>query len=417
MSAETQGLANLDAWLATMRQAGGYGGPVPHWWESCFRYVGPGIDWRYEGLLAGYATLYARTQAPRWQQRLGQAAADVLAAQRPDGSLLASRFEGNPGTLGTPHEAAAAAGLLAAHRVWPHPAWRDAAGRVLDNLVAQLWDPVAGGFNDRPHHFGRVPNKLATLADALLQYAEAVGSERHAAWAAAALADVLRLQVRERGRQESGAVHQMEGPGGGDRRFFPYYNARIVPALLLGAEVLGHADYREAAEHIGDFLTRVQALDGGFPQVVYAGGAQALTPRWIAGSADILRALALLDRPVPPAARQRLLAGQLPTGGFRTAEGFGIRSAVPDFRDVTPAVGWNDKVLRWLAEAVPVGGGLPSPHVGPATVPVTVRGRAAVWREPPEAMTVESGRGDRGIWYQWRKRDPWATGIWEVLAG
>ncbi len=415
MSTMGQVVANLDAWLGTMRQAGGYGGPVPHWWESCFRYGGPGMDWRYEGLLAGYAVLYRRTGAAHWQRRLAQAAEDVLAAQRSDGSLAASRFENNPGSLGTPHEAAAAAGLLAAHRVWPHPAWAAAAGRILDNQIVHLWDPVTQGFNDRPHQVGRVPNKLATLAEACLLYAAATGESRYLAYGAAALADVLRLQVTALGRPESGAVHQQAARWGGDGRFFPFYNARIVPGLLLAAEMLGGDDYRTAAERIGDFLTRVQNPDGSYPQVVYAGGARAEGPRWVAGSADILRAQTLLGRTVPAAVQHRLLAGQLPTGGFRTAERFRGDGAV-DFRDVTPAVGWNDKVLRWLADS----GGMPStpppPTVRPATELVAVGGRPAIWRETPEAITMVSG-ADRALWYRWNKREPWASGVWEVLAG
>lgn len=416
MSATGQVVANLDAWLATMRQTGGYGGPVPHWWESGFRYAGPGIDWRYEGVLAGYATLYRRTGSPHWQQRLALAAADVVAAQRPDGSLRASQFEANPGSLGTPHEAAAAAGLLAAHRVWPHPAWVGAAGRILDNQVVQLWDPATQGFNDRPHQFGRVPNKLATLAEACLLYAAATGEGRYLAYAAAALADVLRLQVSARGRAESGAVHQQGTAGGGDRRFFPFYNARIVPGLLLAANMLGGDCYRTAAERIGEFLSRVQNPDGSYPQVVYAGGARAAGPRWIAGAAEILRAQTLLGRTVPAAVQQRLLAGQLPTGGFRTAEGFWGGAGV-DFRDVTPAVGWNDKVLRWLADSGPIPTAPPPPTVRPATVLVTVRGRPAIWRETPEVLTMVSGAADREVWYTWSKHEPWASGVWEVLAG
>lgn len=416
MNTMGQVVANLDAWLATMRQTGGYGGPVPHWWESCFRYAGPGMDWRYEGILAGYSTLYRRTGAAHWQHRLALAAGDVLAAQRPDGSLAASRFEANPGSLGTPHEAAAAAGLLAAHRVWPHPAWVAAAGRILDNQVVQLWDPATQGFNDRPHQFGRVPNKLATLAEACLLYAAGTGDARYLAYAAAALADVLRLQVNALGRPESGAVHQQAAAGGGDRRFFPFYNARIVPGLLLAAEMLGGDRYRTAAQRIGEFLSRVQNPDGSYPQVLYAGGARAEGPRWIAGAAEVLRAQTLLGRTVPAVVQHRLLAGQLPTGGFRTGEGFSGASGV-DFRDVTPAVGWNDKVLRWLAESAAVPAAPPPPTVRPASVLVTVRGRPAIWRETPEAITMVSGTADRALWYRWNKREPWASGVWEVLAG
>ena len=53
-------VARIDAWLETMRGsaskgcAAGYGGPVVHWWRQCLLYTGPGLDWRYEGIIAGY---------------------------------------------------------------------------------------------------------------------------------------------------------------------------------------------------------------------------------------------------------------------------------------------------------------------------------------------------------------------------
>ena len=51
----------LEAWLETMRGPGGYGGPVAHWWQQSLMYTGPGLDWRYEGIIEGYLQLWART--------------------------------------------------------------------------------------------------------------------------------------------------------------------------------------------------------------------------------------------------------------------------------------------------------------------------------------------------------------------
>ena len=44
-------VANLDAWLDTMRSPDGYGGPVAHWWQNCLQFTGAGLDWRYEGII------------------------------------------------------------------------------------------------------------------------------------------------------------------------------------------------------------------------------------------------------------------------------------------------------------------------------------------------------------------------------
>ncbi len=44
----TAALARQHTWFDSMRQPGGYGGPVVHWWQHRLRYAGPGLDWRYE---------------------------------------------------------------------------------------------------------------------------------------------------------------------------------------------------------------------------------------------------------------------------------------------------------------------------------------------------------------------------------
>ena len=59
----------LDHWLDTMRQPGGYGGPISHWWESSLIYCGPMVDWRYEGILCGYVQLFRKFREPRWLQK------------------------------------------------------------------------------------------------------------------------------------------------------------------------------------------------------------------------------------------------------------------------------------------------------------------------------------------------------------
>ncbi len=406
-------VAHLAAWLEGVRQPGGFGGPVAHWWRDCLLYTGPGLDWRYEGILAAYALLAERTGAPRWRQRLAAAAADVAGGQRPDGHYRASRFEENPGTLGTPHEAAASLGLLLAlPQLEPDLRARslEVARRNLQALVADLWDPQAGGFNDRPGVPGRVPNKLATLAEALLRCAAATGDDTWLPQARAALDAVCAYQVPA--GPLAGAVHQYgPGAGAGDGRFFPYYNARCLPPLRLGAEVLAAPRYAAAAEGIAGFLERSMDPDGLWPQVLYAGGTRAVQPRWVAGMGDVLRALRAAGRPVPRAALQRLLAGQLPSGGLRSAEGFARPFAatggkVPDWRDLLPVAGWNDKALRLLVELLPPGAQLPEPALGPVEQPCLWEGRPATFREDAAELAVVGADGTPH--YRWVKAEPWA---------
>lgn len=403
-------LVNLDAWLETMRQPGGYGGPVAHHWQNRYRFTGPGLDWRYEGILMGYSSLAQKTHALRWQCRLRRAASDLLNGQREDGSYLASCFERNPGSLGTPHEAAATLGLLTAlpHLAATAPVLA-AARRNLDNLLAQLWD--GAGFNDRPGIPGRVPNKLATLAHALMTFTQATGDPRYLPYARRALEGVLHFQVG--GGPYDGAVHQYAPASGlGDGRFFPFYAARCVPPLLLGATLFGEPRYRHAAERIVDFLQLAVSSEASWPQIVYANGRCAQWPQWLAGSADILLAYHALGAPLPVAALEHLLSSQLRSGGFPTAQGFASQinqrqpGQRPDYRDVTPVVGWNDKVLRLLALLLEPETPLPEAQIDAATVPVTVWGQQATFDEDAEMMRLLSRRGQ--ALYAWTKAYPWA---------
>jgi uncharacterized protein YyaL (SSP411 family) len=408
-----QTLANLEGWLQTMRQVGGYGGPVSHWWQNRFSYTGPGLDWRYEGILSGYALLLEKTGAPKWCVALQQAAADLLAGQEPDGSYRASCFERNPGTLGTPHEAAATLGLL---RALPHLDREKVlrvARRNLDNLITQLWDGT--GFSDKPGISGRVPNKLATLAQALMTYCDVSGDNTYLPYARAALEDVLQFQVGK--GHHTGAVHQYAPDNcKGDGRFFPYYAARCVPPLLQGSQLFQEPRYRETAERIGRFLEDTMKPEGSWIQIAYRGGGTAAWPRWLAGCADILLAYHSLGKPIPGVALERLLSSQLPSGGFPTAQGFAYRDSftrfgTPDYRDVTPVVGWNDKVFRLLAELLEPGTPLPAAVVTEAQLSVRASGQPATLHEDSASLTLTSAQG--GVLYLWFKDEPWARVVSE----
>ena len=408
-----EALVNLDGWLQTMRQPSGYAGPVVHWWDTCYQFAGPALDWRYEGILLGYADLAKKTPQDAFGGRVAAAAGDLMRGQGLDGSYPKSRFESNPGGLGTPHEAAATHGLIAAGTLLDQPdAARRTAMRSLDHIIAALWDPGgAPGFRDGSPRGGRVPNKSATIADALLSWERVFGPGNYLPYAEAALDDVLRRQVR-RGRFR-GAVHQWAPNGGrGDGRFFPYYNARCVPPLVTGARMLADGRYRDAAEEILCFLDRCRNADGSWPQILYANGAVGEYPHWIAPMADILLAYEALQREIPAASLERLLAGQLPSGGFCTAEGFSAAPAggrgIPDVRDITPVVGWNDKVLRLLARLLPPGARMPRPGGEPTVWPVRVGSEEALFVETADAITV-LGRPRERVLYRWRKTATWAT--------
>ncbi len=409
----------LDEWLESMKQQNGYGGPVSHWWQSCYQFVGPGLDWRYEGLLTGYARLWEKTGDPRWSSRLEVAAGHLVRGQLATGSYVNSRFEANPGTLGTPHEAAASLGLLRASQALQRPDLVEVAAKNLDHLIEKLWDEARSGFNDCPGVYGRVPNKLATLAEALLLGATVTGRAQWLDLADMALADVVRLQVQK--GPLAGAVHQWaQGRLRGDGRFFPYYNARCIPALVEGARLLANPQYRQAAEAIGDFLEKVRNSDGSWPQLLYENGRRIEYPHWMSPLADILYAYLVLERPLPPGGLDVLLAGQLPTGGFITAEGFrrryrpSARLDHPDYLDVTPVVGWNDKAFRLLAELAPQDISISHAALtSECTLPITIGGRPGWYHESQSDMSITTHDGESV--FVWTKPSDWSKAVDEVM--
>jgi uncharacterized protein YyaL (SSP411 family) len=402
-----------------MRQAGGFGGPVAHWWQNRFRYAGVGLDWRYEGILIGYKLLASKTgQVDRFRALAEHAVSDLRSGQTPDGHFTASRFEINPDTVGTPHEAAASLGLLEVLPLLtdPEPALA-CAKRNVDALISALWDEPRRGFNDGLNAIGRVPNKLATFAQTLLTLASITDDETYLAYARAALDDVVKYQLTE--GSQRGAIHQYAANAQrGDGRFFPYYNARCIPPLVMGAQVLAENRYQEAAELTLSFLDATMNPDGSWPQIVYEGGARANWARWFAGTADTLLAYHALGKPLPAGALARVLSAQLASGGFMTAEGFASQisqrdisqraNAALNYRDVMPVVGWNDKVLRLLATLLPTGTTLPAASTQDTNVTLKVGRQQAIYEETHNFIRIYTLKAPNTVLYDWKKSAPWA---------
>ncbi len=427
VTAEAQVVANLLAWLDGLRppaEAGGqpgYGGPVVHWWQNCLSFTGAGLDWRYEGIVDGYLTLWRHTGDPRWLERARRAGDDLGAGQLPGGNFRHSCFELNPGSGGTPHEAAvdlALLGLAGALRDAVDDGWRHYAGAARRNLrryfIDRLWDETAGRFRDRPGQRSFVPNKVCTLAEALFACAELEGDDalivRHAL---PTLEAVLALQQAAPARL-AGAIAQNVWQGEVVPHYYPTYIARCVPALVKAADHTGHERWLAAATAALAFVRRQMDDDGLLPQVVYARGA-GRHPRWLAGLGDVLRAADLLAARGAPfdfgPMRAALLGSQLPTGGFRSARDFArqlagsTRPGLPDCRDHVPAAGWNDKAFRYLARQVPAGRPLPPALLGVHEADCQVDGRAATWRETATEMTLRRGGA---LLYRYRKGRMWA---------
>ncbi len=413
-------VARLDLWLDTMRGPAGYGGPVVHWWRDCLAFCGAAMDWRYEGIIAGYLTLYELTGAARWLDKAKRAGDDLLGGQTPSGHFWNSEFELNPGVGGTPHEAAADIGLLLLARALKaqgHADWErylHAARRNLQRFyIEQLWYEPEGIFWDDPNHYTFVPNKSATLIEALCLLADLTGRDEYLyRYVAPTARAIVAHQRREPGGSLDGAIAQNTIDGTLVESYFPYYCARCVPGLLAAAQYLDDDSFFDAALAAITFVLRWRDPDGAFPQVVYPDGRVNRYPRWIAGIAAVLRALDAfrphgLNLPAEPSLRW-LLAGQLPSGAFATAEGFGSRlsqrrPSTPDFQDLLPVCGWADKAFRYLATQV---GMVP----GDATLesvllPCTFQGRHVDFYEDEHEIALD--QGGRKL-YSWRKGTEWA---------
>ncbi|MGC8786377.1 MAG: hypothetical protein ACP5Q1_03010 [Anaerolineae bacterium] len=433
----------LDAWLETMRSPEGYCGPVAHWWQNCLQFTGTGLDWRYEGIIIGYLNLYRKTGEEDWLAKARRAGDDLVQGQLPTGNFHNSSFELNPYSGGTPHEAACDLALLhlaETLRAEDDPDWmtylRTAERNLRDYYLTVLWDEQARAFRDHPYIPSFVPNKSATLSEALVKMAQLTGDSAWVeSYAQPAWEAILAHQVRDGALD--GAIYQYSQNGKPVLKFFPYYIARCIPGLVAGYEWTEDERYLEAAWRAMAFVLRWRYEDGSFPQVVYPGGRVNRYPQWIAAVGDILRALTLLQAygfdADPEPTHDWLLQGQQPNGAFRTAWGFAAQTTqrpagpLPEFRDLLPVCGWNDKTFRYLTEMLSEEAEVlgrekteyrtrDTPHsslLTPYETPCLLRGEQLYYREGETAIELRRGKD---VLYRWQKGTPWAEiCAWELL--
>lgn len=409
----------LHAWFETTRVDGGYGGPVSHWWRDSLRYAGPGLDWRYEGLIHGYLTLYASTGDDAWLDVATTAGRDLVTGQLATGNYRASAFERNPELAGTPHEACASGALERLARVARDAGreWESFATTARRNLqwhLDALWRDGPETFSDTVGLDSYVPNKIASMADAVLELVRLTGDDALVDQVIQpAMEAVLDLQVES--GEYRGAIHQLATGSAdaahGDGKFFPLYVARCVPPLLAVGDETGDDRFVDAAVRAGEFLQRVERDDGSFPQVLYETGHRNVSPRWVAGVGDVLRAYDALNEQGYDFATQAtadwLLSGFDGCGAFRTARGFGRvvgRGESDTLRDVLHVVGWNDKAFRWLTTRVD---DVTTVETGTTRTRCTFDGTPGRIVEDADRIEfVPTGRVERT--YRWDKDSRWA---------
>ena len=424
-------VAKLDAWLETMRCLGGYGGPVVHWWEDSLFYTGPGLDWRYEGIILGYLNLYKKTGERIWLKKALRAGDDLIRGQLRSGNFYYSSFEANPKSGGTPHEAAVCLALLNLAKVLKiekNPRYRKYLLCAKKNLeryyLGHLWDSSLCMFRDSVVYPSFVPNKSATLIEALALLAELTGNTELTRYILSTADLILAHQVLDRYNNFYGAIYQMslreQGGFKFTRKFFPFYIARCVPALMLAHRLSEEEKYLRATKAALCFLIKTQYRDGSFPQVVYEDAKAARNPQWIAGLGDILRAFHSLG--AGKKAKKTLswlLEGLDECGGVRTAKGFAAQGedeeyhGVPDFRDLLHVTGWCDKAFRFITGLLPRGVEIPNATLGKFSSRCVFQGREGVFIEDGELLEF---RADERVLYRWRKGENTAELSISVLA-
>ena len=424
----SRALARLAVWLETMRGTAGYTGPVVHWWQSVLLFTGVGLDWRYEGVITGYLNLHQATGADCWLRLACRAGDDLVAGQLPHGNFRNSAFELNPATGGTPHEAACDLALLRLAlrlRQLARPeadVYFEAARTNLTQYhMERLWQDQYS-FGEPSAALAFVPNKAATIAEALFLCAQLSGES---GWQDYALAGLERLLRHQRSGRLEGAISQYSEPAypHGQDKYFPFYIARCVPALLHAGRITGGVRFIQAAERALRFILAQQRANGSFPQVAYAGGKYADYPTWVAGLADILRVLHEAQEQWPDwgalvwaeqRGRDYLLAGQLPSGGFRSGYGFAAQVSQQrrdirgdDLRDLLPVCGWNDKVFAYLSAIYDASSPLPPAEVADWELPCTYAGQPLICAETAHRIYVRRPAGE--IVYDWVKGEEWAA--------
>jgi hypothetical protein len=416
-------VAKLDAWFETMRCPGGYGGPVVHWWRDSLFYTGPGLDWRYEGIILGYLNLYKKTGERRWLNKGLRGGYDLVRGQLKNGNFRNSSFEANPKSGGTPHEAAVCVALLSLAKVLKaekDPRYREflfaARKNIEEYYLKHLWDDTLGMFRDSLHHRSFVPNKSATLVEAFFLLAELINDNKLIEKYVIPTVDlILKHQILDKKSDLYGAIYQVSTVNKGKfkftGKFFPFYVSRCVSALLQAGEFTGDEKYIHSANAIVDFIVKFSDADGNFPQVVYFEGNIARSPQWVAGAGDILRTIHLISKSRFKKQLRWLLGGLDDCGGIRTAYGFVAQAGsekyegVPDFRDLLHVCGWNDKAFRLLTEILPENSEVPKPECKEFVAQCTFKNRELTFLEDEKSVRLRDN--DREI-YRWRKGNAWA---------
>jgi len=405
-------LANLESWLDTIHGPDGYYGPVIGMRGQSLAYCGPGFDWRYEGLLDGWAALHKTTDKAEWLDRIETACREIAAAQLVNGAFRNSYFEDNPFEGGMPYEPAMMAAVCRAR------SYLEAADRntetidhmierfVEHRLIRELWCKSLQTFNNwmQSDFEDYSPTALADIIEILIAYAEMSHEENYFThYALGAAQSILGIQAKTGLLAGGIPVSRTKSTV-----YSPFLMARCLPALQMTAERTGDQAYADAARAARDFIIG-QRLDSGFPLLIHTARPPAAIPRFTGALANTYSCIERAGFEQPDSFTSDLeyiLARQTKRGGFSSAEGFSFRenAPLPDWRDVITCAGWNDKIYALLASLH--SGKLPRPETTAVVRHVTVNGKPAIYTEDSNRMHIEDEKSD--ILFDWNKKSLWA---------
>ena len=329
------------AWLQTMKQKNGYAGPVVHYWYDCLNYIGPGLDWRYEGLITAYITLYEKTGNKFFLEFAIESGDHLVKQQFPNSSFRNSNFEANPSfrSGGTPHESAACIGLLRLAKKLKEENlnWEiyfSAAKKNMDLFhLRDLWNEKTKTFfqyrHDRETH---VPNKIATITEFLLLLYEFTKDKKYIKYALWNADYIVSQQDIDR---FYGGIYQSDK----HRRIITYYTARCIPALIQVYELSDKEKYIDASIHAAEFIKTMENDEGGFYFGYMKNNDEFKLykyPIWIAGSADIVRSLLQLKKYKKFEINKNInwiLKNIDENGGIRTSYGINHKNKIGEYNN------------------------------------------------------------------------------------
>jgi hypothetical protein len=406
----TAARARLEAWLGSMRMAGGYGGPVVGLRGTAMAYCGPGHDWRWEGLLYAWSERQGRSKAAAGLERIEQATRELAEAQLLNGAFRNSYFDLNPMEGGMPHEPAVMAALLhAAAR--PLPKGTDAMLErfVEERLIKELWNKLLKTFNNwlQSEFETYSPPAVAAAIEVLLAYGELTGqAKRLDPYVSGAAESLLKCQFQDGPLAGALPVTNRDRTSAS-----PYMAARCLPALVALHRKTGDERFRKASEALTAFVLRTAQPGGGFAATVHAARPAAVYPLLTGAAAGTLTALHRAAALKPETAAAHLpwiLERQTASGAFETGVGFDRRprrAGACDWRDAIPVCGWNDKAYHLLAVLDDAKDPASPARVESVRRDVRILGRTATFTENAESMKIAGSDGT--TWFAWRKGSAW----------